>query len=51
TNEEIRSQENNIRDLERSLDAKINPLKLAETRLENRTRRPHVELCHDNGTD
>merc|ERR1712128_355755 len=30
-----------------AVHAKTNPLKLAETRLENRTNRPHVELCRD----
>ncbi|XP_040572400.1 tektin-B1 [Lepeophtheirus salmonis] len=51
TREEIKWQENNVRDLEMALIAKTNPLKLAETRLENRTRRPHIELCQDSGTD
>lgn len=40
-------QENVIRELERALNAKINPLKLAETRLENRKMRPHMDLCAD----
>lgn len=43
----MEEQENNIRDLERALNAKINPLKLAETRLENRKMRPHMDLCAD----
>ena len=30
-----------------AIHAKEGPLKLAETRLENRTNRPHVELCSD----
>lgn len=30
-----------------AIQAKEGPLKLAETRLENRTTRPHVELCTD----
>ena len=47
TDEEMQDQENNIRDLERALHAKINPLKLAETRLENRKSRPHYDLCAD----
>lgn len=40
-------QENTMRDLEVALKAKENPLKLAETRLENRKVRPHMELCSD----
>ena len=47
TREEMEEQENTIRELERSLQAKINPLKLAETRLENRKMRPHMDLCAD----
>ena len=39
-------QERVIQELERALNAKINPLKLAETRLENRKMRPHmVNTC------
>ena len=33
------------------MKAKENPLKLAETRLENRTNRPHMELCRDEPQD
>lgn len=33
--------------LERSIMAKECPLKVAQTRLECRTRRPNVELCRD----
>ena len=29
------------------MKAKENPLKLAETRLENRKTRPHMDLCAD----
>ena len=47
TRQEMEEQENTIRELERSLQAKINPLKLAETRLENRKMRPHMDLCAD----
>ena len=36
TDEEMDEQERVIQELERALNAKINPLKLAETRLENR---------------
>lgn len=48
TEEEIAKQEQNIRDLEKAIKDKENPLKLAMTRLENRTYRPNVELCRDN---
>jgi hypothetical protein len=41
----MQEQEDTIRDLERAIKDKENPLKLAETRLENRKTRPHVELC------
>lgn len=34
-------------DLEAAIKAKEGPLKLAETRLENRTNRPHIELTND----
>ena len=39
-------QERVIQELERALNAKINPLKLAETRLENRKMRPHMVRAH-----
>jgi len=47
TRGEISDQERNIADMEAAIKAKQNPLKLAETRLENRTSRPHMELCRD----
>jgi len=47
TEEEMDEQERVIQELERALNAKINPLKLAETRLENRKMRPHMDLCAD----
>ena len=47
TKEELEEQECTTRDLEIALDAKRNPLKLAETRLENRKTRPHMDLCAD----
>eukprot|EP00745_Piridium_sociabile_P031171 TRINITY_DN5168_c0_g1_i4.p2 TRINITY_DN5168_c0_g1~~TRINITY_DN5168_c0_g1_i4.p2 ORF type:complete len:423 (-),score=147.80 TRINITY_DN5168_c0_g1_i4:1476-2744(-) len=47
TEDEIAEMENDIRGLEESVRAKINPTKLAQTRLENRTYRPNVELCRD----
>merc|ERR1711962_336142 len=51
TKQEISDQEQNIADMEAAIRAKENPLKLAETRLENRTFRPHVELCRDDPQD
>jgi tektin-2 len=48
TEEEIAELENDIRRLVDDIRAKINPNKLAQTRLENRTYRPGVELCRDN---
>ena len=48
TEEEIADLEAEIRRLKDAIRAKINPQKLAETRLENRTYRPNVELCRDN---
>ncbi|XP_041483999.1 tektin-B1-like [Lytechinus variegatus] len=48
TEEEIAMQERNIREQEQAIKDKENPLKLAMTRLENRTYRPNVELCRDN---
>lgn len=45
--DEIAQMENDIRGIEEAIRAKINPTKLAETRLENRTYRPNVELCRD----
>jgi tektin-2 len=47
TEEEIADLEAEIRRLEAAIRAKINPMKLAQTRLENRTYRPNVELCRD----
>ena len=37
-----------IESLKKALRDKENPLKVAQTRLEERTRRPNVELCRDN---
>lgn len=48
TEEEIAEMEEDIRRLQDAIRAKINPTKLAQTRLENRTYRPNVELCRDN---
>jgi len=47
TEKEIADMEEDIRNLESKIRDKINPTKLAETRLENRTYRPNVELCRD----
>merc|ERR1719187_2614307 len=47
TKQEIQEQEDNVKQMEMAILAKENPLKLAETRLENRTNRPHVEMCKD----
>jgi len=47
TEDEIEELENDIRGLEEAIRAKINPMKLAQTRLENRTYRPNTELCRD----
>lgn len=47
TEEEIAELENDIRGVEEKIRQKINPMKLAQTRLENRTYRPNVELCRD----
>lgn len=47
TEEEIEELLNDIRGIEAAIRAKINPTKLAQTRLENRTYRPNVELCRD----
>jgi len=48
TEEEIAEMEEDIRRLNDAIRAKINPMKLAQTRLENRTYRPNQELCRDN---
>ncbi|ESO88252.1 hypothetical protein LOTGIDRAFT_193495 [Lottia gigantea] len=47
TEDEIAELENDIRKLAEAIRAKTNPMKLAQTRLENRTYRPNVELCRD----
>ena len=51
----MEAQEDVIHELERALNAKINPLKLAETRLENRKMRlqkviSRHALCHVRNT-
>ncbi|KAM6078068.1 tektin-5 [Theristicus caerulescens] len=44
---EIFQTEDTIMLLERSIKAKEHPLKVAQTRLEGRTKRPNIELCRD----
>ncbi|KAM5227739.1 tektin-5 [Ctenodactylus gundi] len=48
TLQEIFQAENTILLLERAIMAKECPLKVAQTRLECRSRRPNMELCRDN---
>ncbi|XP_061112138.1 tektin-2 isoform X2 [Conger conger] len=47
TYDEIAELEQDIRGLEDDLGAKTAPLKLVQTRLENRTMRPGADLCRD----
>ncbi|KAM9100286.1 tektin-5 [Sarcophilus harrisii] len=47
TLQQIFQTENTIMLLERAIMAKECPLKVAQTRLHHRTRRPNVELCRD----
>ncbi|XP_041738726.1 tektin-2 isoform X2 [Coregonus clupeaformis] len=47
TQDEISDMERDIRSLEDDLQATMAPLKLVHTRLENRTKRPGVDLCRD----
>ena len=39
--------DSNIKDLQSSLAEKTPPMMVVQTRLENRTQRPNVELCRD----
>ena len=39
--------ERNIENLKKAIRDKENPMKVSQTRLENRTYRPGVELCRD----
>ncbi|XP_037133764.1 tektin-3 [Syngnathus acus] len=48
TMQEIYQTEMVIESLKKALRDKESPLKVAQTRLEERTRRPNVELCRDN---
>lgn len=47
TKDEIQDLQKDIRELETDLHAKQGFLKLSHTRLENRTKRPGVDLCWD----
>ena len=44
---QITEIEDNISRLQKAIADKDAPIKLSETRLENRTGRPNVELCRD----
>lgn len=48
TLQEIYQTEVLIETLKKAIRDKESPLKVAQTRLEERTRRPNVELCRDN---
>ncbi|XP_075052764.1 tektin-1 [Mixophyes fleayi] len=45
--DEISSQEKNIKTCKKAIVDKGGPMKVAQTRLDTRTLRPNVELCHD----
>ncbi|KAK3744964.1 hypothetical protein QZH41_008492 [Actinostola sp. cb2023] len=47
TDKEIATLEGDIRELKDAIDAKNAPMMVAQTRLENRTYRPNIELCRD----
>lgn len=47
TQEEIAELEKDICHLEEDMQAKTAPLKLVHTRLENRIKRPGMDLCRD----
>lgn len=47
TEDEISEMESDIRALDKDLQVKTSSLKLAHTRLENRTCRPGMDLCRD----
>jgi tektin-3 len=48
TQQEIFDVEKNIELLRKAIHDKVNPLKVAQTRLEARIHRPEIELCRDN---
>lgn len=45
--DEIAEMEEEIRQLEEDIKKRTLDLKVAHTRLETRTYRPHIELCRD----
>lgn len=45
--DEINAMQNNVDNLKAAIAEKENPLKLAHTRLDKRSRRPGIELCAD----
>ena len=47
TEDDIAEIENDIRGLKEAIRLKMYPAKLAQTRLENRTYRPNMEMCCD----
>jgi len=47
TEDEIATMEQDIAGLKESIEAKIGPMMVAQTRLEKRTQRRNVELCRD----
>lgn len=51
TRSELAEQAQNIANLEAMIQAQDGPLKMAETRLTTRARRPNVELVHDHAQD
>jgi len=51
TRSELAEQAQTIADLERLIQEQDGPLKMAETRLNTRSRRPNVELVHDTAQD
>merc|ERR1712168_920755 len=44
---QIQAMEDNMARLREAMEDKEAPMKLAQTRLENRSQRPNVELCRD----
>jgi len=47
TKDEIASLEEDIESLKQAINNKMAPMKVAQTRLENRTNRKNIELCRD----
>lgn len=47
TLDEIARQENNIMELKKAIRDKEAPMKVAQTRLNDRSFRPEIELCRD----